>query len=790
MNILIDGQTLETPELNRGIGIYCTNIINDMMKESFVHEWYITLSNPLNVKYLDPWVRKRIKVVGAKSFFPGADYERESDFTDKINQAIEDYNIDILWIPNPMMVNVLFPNKKVHCPVIVTMYDLIPLIMPVTEWEERIKVEYRRRLDYIIEHNVSLICISESTKNDFSNYVGIVDNINVTLLGADSKLFFRLREQTGISEKPSIVFTGGFDYRKNISGAVEAFALARRLYPESVLADAHLIIICKYDEDSKKKFDAKLKKLGIKNEVTLTGYVSDQELADYYYKSDVFFFPSLYEGFGLPVLEAMMGGAYVVSADNSSLPEVCGRYALQCNANDTKDMADKLYQAFEILKTETLQQIHERQLYAKQFQWEKTALQTLKIMERISEEDDAQKQFKIAIVTPWPCQESGIANYVYKLLPFLSVHMAIDLFVDFKAIGNGEFEEFHYGELFDISELDLRHKNYNQLIYEIGNSSEYHTRIYEYFLKYPGIAEIHDFILQPFFYCSFYEKKKYKKFLQALVSGYGEEGKKYYDRLRNGFGRIENDRFPMSHSVYQESKAVIFHNHWSKEQINTKKHNIYVIPHASFEKNEISVDSWEKLRAEFMNKYDIKNEYIIGCFGFINKNKRPDIVFHAATQLINEGYPVKLIFFGRNNVTEIEQLIRKNQLEKQVIITGYLNREEYEVALELVDIVVNLRYPSMGEASGPLCEAFKCGKPVIVSQVNQYTEYPDEVCWKVPVGKYEIPLLKKMLAYLLDHDDVRNALGSNAKSYADTILAGDKIAKMYCKLIQSMEGEK
>ena len=790
MKILIDGQTLETPEVNRGIGVYCINIINNMIKESFIHEWYITLSNRNKLNLLDPWVRRRIKPLIAKEFCPSTDYVRESVYTDRINQTINENKIDVFWMPNPMMVNVLFPNKMIHCPLIVTMYDLIPLIMPIEDWASEVKLEYQRRLKYILEYNVSLICISESTKKDFIKNIGSIRNIIVTRLGVDSKQFFKLRVKEGVNENPSIVYTGGFDYRKNIYGAVEAFALARKLYPSSDLATANFYIICNYDNENKIKFENRIKKLGLTKKVFLTGYVSNEELAEYYYNADVFFFPSLYEGFGLPVLEAMMSGAYIVSADNSSIPEVCGEHALLCNANDSVDMAKKLFQAFEKLKTETLKQKHERQLYAKQYDWEETAKETLEAIENINRVEDVLTKYKIAIVTPWPSQESGIANYVYKLVPYLSEYFNIDIFVDYGAPKSEEFEQIPYGKLYNINDLDIRHGYYDQVIYEIGNSTEYHTKIFEYFLKYPGIAEIHDFILQPFFYCSYYVKKKFKKFLQLLEMGYGEDGIKYYEGLRNGFTQIDNVKYPMSHSVYQCSKAVIFHNHWSKEQINTNKNNIYIIPLASLEQSCLSQKSNMILKEQFKKKYDITNEYIIGCFGFVNKNKRPEKVFQAVQQLIREGYPVKLVFFGRNNEAEINELIQKNKLENQIIITGYLNREEYEVALDITDIVVNLRYPSMGEASGTLCEAFKWGKPVIVSQLNQYVEFPDEVCWKVPVGKYEIPLLKHMLGYLLDHEDVRKALGSNAKAYADTVLSGEKISKMYYKLIQSMEGDK
>ena len=103
-----------------------------------------------------------------------------------------------------------------------------------------------------------------------------------------------------------------------------------------------------------------------------------------------------------------------------------------------------------------------------------------------------------------------------------------------------------------------------------------------------------------------------------------------------------------------------------------------------------------------------------------------------------------------------------------------------------MDIVVNLRFPSMGEASGTLCESFKYGKSVLVSDLNQYTEYPDEICWKVPIENLEVETLAEMIKYLAKNPDVKQALEKNAKEYADKVLNPKKIAKMYYDVINNL----
>src|SRR5699024_5909066 len=135
--------------------------------------------------------------------------------------------------------------------------------------------------------------------------------------------------------------------------------------------------VCHASNDEVQTFYEKANELGIKDRIVLTGYISDDELKKLYNKCDLFFFPSFYEGFGLPILEAMLGGAYILSADNSSLPEVCGEYAMFCNAYDVNDMADKLVLALNKSLEESMEDKEKRQQYALSFSWEKTAEQTL-----------------------------------------------------------------------------------------------------------------------------------------------------------------------------------------------------------------------------------------------------------------------------------------------------------------------------------------------------------------------------------------------------------------------------
>lgn len=782
MNILIDGQTFLTPEIHRGIGIYTKNVINYMLKLDYMHSWYICLSDASKLKGLDPWVQKKIHVIESSEMGPGIEYGQNSVYTKKIESVVEEYRIDIFWIPNALMVNVLFLEHSINCKVIITLFDIIPYMFPVKEWTKEIRKEYLRRLDFIKTKDIELVFISKASAKDYIEMIGKVKTLNVTPLAANNYLFYQKMKDRIFQERPYILFTGGFDYRKNIDGAIAAYELAMRVYlDDKDFQKYRFIIVGDCNGNIKVNYEKKLEQRGLADKVILTGYVTDEKLAELYKNADIFFFPSKYEGFGLPILEAMLAGTYIVSADNSSLPEVCGNYALFCDANDVENMASVLYQAYCNRKQEQVNDIQIRQEYARSYSWEKTARKTLEIINKLicSKLREKKDKDKIAILTPWPKQKTGIASYIYNLTPYLAEYFDIDIYTDADIDEDNVISNVSF---FSISTFKKTEVHYQHVLYEIGNNVAFHKTIYEIFETKPDIVEIHDYVLAPFFYELYFKGKK-KKFKDLLKLSYGKKGGDLYQLCLQKCGYPDVLKYPMSESVVKMAKCTIVHNSWSKMQLNND--NIKMIPLACFDAANIEDQNLKDIQVRVKEKIGYHGELIIGCFGWINTNKRPLIVLDAVKALIKQDYEVKLVFWGESNTNEVFQKIENYKLQQHVCVTGYLKSDEYEVAMEMTDIVINLRHPSMGESSATLCEAFKHAKAVIVSELNQYDEYPDEVCWKVPVCKYETKLLIRYLQYLVDNPSVRNVLGNNAKCYADYIFDPNKIALQYFECLNN-----
>jgi glycosyltransferase involved in cell wall biosynthesis len=236
-----------------------------------------------------------------------------------------------------------------HTPAILTVHDLSFLRVPrffVPGFREYLEGAVRRA----VRHAGHILADSESTRRDLIELLGVEpERASVLYPGVEPR--FRPIEDAELPnwvraryDLPGrfVLGLGTLQPRKNFDGLIEAFGrllAARGDEPE--IAGLHLVIAggrgWMYEETL-----ALPARLGLGNRVHFPGFVADDDLPALYNLAAAFAFPSWYEGFGLPVLEAMACGTPVVAADNSSLPEAAGEAALRVNAGDADGLADSL----------------------------------------------------------------------------------------------------------------------------------------------------------------------------------------------------------------------------------------------------------------------------------------------------------------------------------------------------------------------------------------------------------------------------------------------------------------
>ena len=123
MIFLIDGQILETDEIDRPISTYFKNVLYNLIAGTAGNIWYIAVSSAQSVAKLDPWLAGRLNVLEDSCFAPSTDYSHADAYTDRINEIVAEHNVDVFWSPNPLMVDVLCPNKKINCQHFATVWN-------------------------------------------------------------------------------------------------------------------------------------------------------------------------------------------------------------------------------------------------------------------------------------------------------------------------------------------------------------------------------------------------------------------------------------------------------------------------------------------------------------------------------------------------------------------------------------------------------------------------------------------------------------------------------------------
>jgi len=262
---------------------------------------------------------------------------------------------------------------------IVTCHDLIPWVYDnnrLPTW--KLNMRGLRKADRIIT-------VSEYSKSEIIKHVGYPeDQITVIPNAVDHNNYCvkRNREvikKLGITDTQKVIlYVGSEQPRKNVPFLLKAISELKKKLPDIIL----LKIGTPQVPGAREKLIELIEMLGIEKEVVFVGYVSENELPKYYNAADLFVFPSLYEGFGLPPLEAMACGTPVITSNLTSLPEVVGDSAITIDPYDVNAFAEAMYN---LLTDEKLREkmINKGLKRAQLFNWEKSAEKTLKVYQQL-----------------------------------------------------------------------------------------------------------------------------------------------------------------------------------------------------------------------------------------------------------------------------------------------------------------------------------------------------------------------------------------------------------------------
>ena len=400
MRILIDLQGCQSGSRFGGIGRYSMSLAKAMLRLHSRHEFFLLLNsrlpneNLIRAEFADLMLQQNILTFEVPAFVAA---ENNLPVHTRMAELIREKRIaeidpDVVHIASLFegagedvvtSVGMLFPASRTA----VTLYDLIPYLEQETYLTNQMLSDHYLNKFENLKRAGMILSISDFSRLEALEYTNIpADNIVNISSAVDGQFApspmdeapkLALLGKSGI-DKPFLLFTGSFDSRKNHDRLVEAFAKI----PLGLRGKYQLVIIGKGTSDQLSRLRGLGKEHGLaEQDIVFVGHVSDTDLIALYSLCTLFVFPSLREGFGLPVLEAMSCGVPTIGSNRTSIPEVIGRTDALFDPEDVDDMSAKI---FAVLSNKTFHgDLAQHGLdRAKHFSWTLSAERALAFFER------------------------------------------------------------------------------------------------------------------------------------------------------------------------------------------------------------------------------------------------------------------------------------------------------------------------------------------------------------------------------------------------------------------------
>jgi glycosyltransferase involved in cell wall biosynthesis len=364
---------------------------------------------------------------------------------------------------------------------------------------------------------------------------------------------------------------------------------------------------------------------------------------------------------------------------------------------------------------------------------------------------------KVAYYSPLPPSRSGVADYSTLLLPALRERIDVV-----------------------VAEEGKRAPDADVALYHVGNDPDAHGWIVDALMKRPGVVVLHEYVLHHLIAGITIGRGNGRGYLDAMERDLGVAGRLLglgvLDNLLPLLWETQPERFPLSGVVLDQARGLIVHSHYVGERARSAGYEgrLWRIPHPVWPHGDV------------VPATDMSGDPLIGCFGYLNMNKRVPQVLEAFASLRRRLPGARLLLVGAAGERfDVERRLERLGLTEGVQRLDYVPEERMWSLMAACDVLVNLRYPTMGETSGSVIRALSLGKPLLVSDVGWFSELPDDVVLKIPVDELEVALLDRALEFAVEHGA---ALGAAARAYVEREHALPQVAEAYASALEVAAG--
>jgi glycosyltransferase involved in cell wall biosynthesis/SAM-dependent methyltransferase len=376
---------------------------------------------------------------------------------------------------------------------------------------------------------------------------------------------------------------------------------------------------------------------------------------------------------------------------------------------------------------------------------------------------------KVAFFSPLPPAKSGIADYSAALLEQLPRFASVETFAQAPA----QFDPAH----FDPTKFDIA-------VYQLGNNP-FHTFAYEAALRHPGVVVLHEANLHHLIADLTIRRNDWDAYLREVEINGGEEALAYALRYVRTLERGPNYDLPMLRTILSRSRGAIVHSDAVAGELRAHGFTgpIAKIPHGAW-----LPDAGASDRMGYRTRLGLtETTPLIGIFGFLKPYKRIAESLRAFRRLVRLNPDARLIVVGEAHPElPLNALLESMNLTAHVRHLDFVPIEDFNGYIAACDIVLNLRFPTVGESSGTLLRALGMGKAVIVSDIGSFREYPDEICLKAPVDASEEEHLFEYLNLLVSRPELARAMGARAREWVERECNWESVAQRYAEFLSAV----
>ncbi|MGI8777809.1 MAG: FkbM family methyltransferase [Acidimicrobiales bacterium] len=781
---------------------------------------YVLLCNEGNdLGMIDPDIRKaaNVSIVNYLAEAPGvpplgdtATMLREAErYFDWLSRQ----ELDLYHVTAPFLFERPVLTDFDLCPMVANFYDLIPLIFPAQYLSGWWREQYLRTAAFL-GRATRMVAISEAAKTDAATFLGFpTGRIEVAWPIADecfgplpahdvAQGLDALRRRIPLPDQ-YVLTVSHLHHTKNLGALLRAYSQL----PEGFRSQLPLVVCCHLDEHAITHLLRKAGQLGVADDLVLTGLVSDTELTLLYNGATVVVHPSRYEGFGLPVVEAMKCGAPVVTTTASSMPEAGGDAAVYVDPDDSYGFAA----AIQELHADPRRRLamSERGLaHSARFDKRQLGERTLDCYQAAvsgpasrsegrsgpgPRSEGRQRRSRLAVWTPLPPQQSGISDYSVELLSRLRDWYDIEVFVDDGCLPPVSLLSQYRIEHFTAFDRRHRQEPFDAFLYQMGGSL-FHVYMYDALRAHPGVVVLHDLTWSHVLYTLGYDSGDFEPFRRQVAALEGDAALATFDAV-HALEPVERapllERFLGEHhmlgDIVDASLAQIVHVDDAAGELKRCYDNahVFTVPMGVADPGQLhGFDNGRRARSRLRVS---PSTFVIGTFGIVHPTKRLEECVRALASLVESNPDSQLIVVGRSLdegfVPGLHRLAESLGVGAHIHFMGHVSRADFDEYMLACDVIVNLRLPTTTHMSAALIRAIAAGRPLIVTDLPEWRDIPEDIALRVPPGGDETGPLAGHLTRLASDADLRARMSGTARQFYESHGTLDTMAARYVDVL-------